>query len=80
MGAMEYVFGIALLVMAVVLIVAVLLQQGKDKKLSGAITGGADTFFAKGKAARMDKKLSTLTSIVAVLFVIVVIAMYVVVS
>ena len=37
---MELALGIALLVMAVFLVAAVLLQSGKDKSLSGAITGG----------------------------------------
>ena len=46
MGVVEYVIGGVLLLMAVLIIVAVLMQSGKDKNLSGAIAGGADTFFA----------------------------------
>ena len=80
MTVFEIVMGIVLLVMALFLVVAVLLQSGSDKRLSGAIAGGADTFFAKGKAARADKWLSTATAVVAVLFVITVIVMYIVVS
>lgn len=77
---MEIFLGILLLVMAVFLIVAVLMQSGKDKKLSGSIAGGADTFFGKTKGATADKVLSKLTTIVAIVFAIVVIAMYVVVG
>ena len=77
---MELAFGISLLVMAVFLIVAVLMQSGKDKNLSGTIAGGADTFFSKSKATTMDKVLSKLTTIVAVVFAVVVIAMYIIVG
>ena len=39
---MDIALGIVLLVLAVALVALVLLQQGKDKNLSGAIAGGAD--------------------------------------
>ncbi len=74
---MELIFGIVLLVMAVFLIVAVLMQSGKDKRLSGTIAGGAETFFGKTKANQMDKTLSLVTTIVAIVFVLGVIAMFV---
>ncbi len=74
---MKLVFGIVLLVMSIFLVVAVLMQSGKDKKLSGTIAGGAETFFGKSKANKMDKTLSLVTTIVAVVFALVVVAMYV---
>lgn len=73
---MKLAFGIVLLVMAVFLIIAVLMQSGKDKKLSGTIAGGAETFFGKTKANKMEKTLSVVTTVVAVVFALVVIAMY----
>lgn len=74
---MEIVFGIILLIASVFLIVAVLLQGGKSNtRLSGAIAGGAETFFGKSKASTMEKKLSRLTIIVAIVFSVLVIAMY----
>lgn len=74
---MEIVLGILLILASVFLIVAVLLQQGKSRNLSGAIGGGtAETFFGKTKSDTFDKKLSRLTTIVAVVFVILVIVMY----
>ena len=72
------IMGAVLLVFAIALVVLVLLQQGKDKKLSGAIAGGADTFYGKNKTANKDKVLSTVTAIIAVLFVAMVVAMYIV--
>ena len=79
MTTIQIVFGILLLVMAVFLVVAVLLQSGKDSKLSGTIAGGADTFFGKSKSASKDKVLSLITAIVAVVFVVIVVLMFILV-
>ena len=70
---MGYILGGILLALAVVLTVLVLLQQGKDKNLSGAIAGGADTFFGKSKGANNDKLLSTITAVASVIFAVVVV-------
>lgn len=82
MGIFEIIMGIVLLVMALFLVVAVLLQSGGDKRLSGAIAGGADTatFLGKGRGSRLDKLLNVLTPIVAAVFALTVIVMYVIVS
>ncbi len=75
-GLIGLILGSVLLVLAAALVVLVLLQQGKDSKLSGAIAGGADTFYGKSKGAGKDKLLSTLTTVIAIVFVVIVIAMY----
>ena len=77
---MEIALGILLIVMAAVLVVCVLLQSGKDKKLSSTITGAADTFFSKGKAKSKDKMLSTITTILAIAFVVVAFATVLVIT
>jgi len=74
---MDIAFGIVLIVAAVFLIFAVLMQSGKSKKLSGTIAGGAETFFGKTKGKAIDKMLSKLTTIIAILFVILVVVVYV---
>ena len=52
---------------AVGLIATVLLQSGKSAGLSGAITGGAETFFGeKG----MDDKFATWSKVFAVAFMV----------
>ena len=80
-GITEIVFGIILAVLAAILIVCVLMQSGKDKKLSGTIAGGAaDSFYAKGKGKSKDKILARITTILAVVFVIVAVAGVVVVN
>ena len=79
-GGVELGLGIAILVMALFLIVAVLLQSGKDKDLSGAISGSAETFFSKSKSHTWDKVLSKLTLVISIIFSILVIVMYIYVS
>ncbi len=71
------IFGSILIAAAIFLVIAVLMQQGKSHNLSGTIAGGAETFFGKSKAQTMSKKLSVLTGIVAVVFVLIVVAFYV---
>ena len=73
---MQIVIGILLIISAVFLIVAVLLQSGKSHNLSGTIAGGAETFFGKSKASTMDKKLSKATTIIAIVFVVLVLVSY----
>lgn len=58
------------IVIAVVLIVTVLLQHGKQQGLSGAIAGGAETFFGKNKGRTVDAMLKKFTAVFAILFVI----------
>ncbi len=79
MNPIEIVIGIILLVMSLFLVIAVLMQSGKDKNLSGSIAGGAETFFGKQKGKDKDRKWSLATAIVAVVFTLLVIVMYVVV-
>ena len=74
---MDIAFGIVLIVAAVFLIFAVLMQSGKSKKLSGTIAGGAETFFGKTKGKAIDKTLSKLTTIVAIAFVVLVLVVYI---
>lgn len=73
---MEIAIGIILIISAIFLIVAVLMQHGKSHNLSGTIAGGAETFFGKSKASTLDKKLSKLTTIVAVVFTLLVLVSY----
>ena len=77
MTTAEIVCGVILIVAAVFLIIAVLMQSGKSKKLSGTIAGGAETFFGKTKGGAIDKILSKLTTIVAILFVLIVVVIYI---
>ena len=73
---MQTAIGIILIISAIFLVVAVLMQHGKDHNLSGTIAGGAETFFGKSKASTWDKKLSKLTTVVAIVFTLLVLVSY----
>ena len=70
------VLGILLIIFSLFLIVAVLMQQGKNHNLSGTIAGGAETFFGKSKAQTWNRKLSVITSVLAVVFAVLVCILY----
>lgn len=75
----ELVMGIVMMVLALFIVVLVLMQQGKNKKLSGTIAGGADTYYSKGKKHSRDTILSRLTVATSIVFCLLVLAMYVVI-
>ena len=64
------IFAILQLLASIFLISVILLQSGKSAGLSGAISGGADTFMSKGKAKTLDAKLAKMTKWVALGFVV----------
>ena len=70
METLNLIISIVQVVLAVAVIALVLLQQGKRAGLSGAISGGAETFFGKNKASSMDTMLSRLTIILSILLVV----------
>ena len=68
MAVHEIILGIVLILLSVAIIVLVLLQEGKSAGLSGAIAGGAETFFGKNKSRTMEAKLVLITKIIAISF------------
>ncbi|MCR4620691.1 MAG: preprotein translocase subunit SecG [Clostridiales bacterium] len=65
---MSVLISIILILASLVLIVAVLMQEGNKQGL-GAIGGAAETFLGKNKAKSAEGKLLKITKIVAVIFV-----------
>lgn len=71
MDALEIVSSVLLVISSVALIIIVLMQQGKDAYLGGAIAGGAaETFLGKSKAKTMDVILTKTTKYIAIAFVV----------
>ena len=68
-NTLTIIFTVIQLLASLVLIAVILLQSGKSAGLSGAISGGADTFMSKGKAKTLDAKLAKMTKWVALGFV-----------
>ena len=54
----------------------VLMQSGKSAGLSGAISGGAETFLSKGKAQTLDAKLAKATKWFALAFVLLTLSLH----
>ena len=69
MTALSIIIDIVLILISIVLIVAVLMQQGQRQGL-GAISGGAETFFGKNKASSLEGRLQKITKIGVVVFVV----------
>lgn len=79
MEIINYIMMGLLIVSGLFLVVAVLLQEGKSKGgLSGTIVGGTETFYGKEQGVRRDRMLSRLTTIAAIVFVVLVLAVYIV--
>lgn len=70
MGPFEVIVSILLFLSSIALIVIVLSQQGKDAYLGGAIAGGAaESFLGKNKASSLDKTLTNMTRVLAIIVV-----------
>lgn len=62
---------IILLIASVVLIISILLQESKSDGLSGAIAGGAEQLFGKKKSKGYDALLSKVTTVTAIVYIVV---------
>ena len=70
MGALELIITILQLLCGLAIILAVMVQSGKNAGLSGAIGGVADSFLAKNKAKTLDAKLARATKWIGAAFLI----------
>ncbi|MBP8714028.1 MAG: preprotein translocase subunit SecG [Lachnospiraceae bacterium] len=70
METLRTVLSIVYIIACVVLIVVVLMQEGKDQGL-GAISGAAESYWGKNKGRSMEGKLVKLTTFLSVIFVVV---------
>lgn len=62
---------IILLVSSVILIVSILLQSGNSDGLSGSIAGGAEQLFGKRKSRGYDALLARVTTVAAIIYIVV---------
>lgn len=61
---------IVLAIVSVILIIGVLLQSSNSAGLSGSIGGGAEQLFGKKKSQGYDAILSKISTVAAVLFIV----------
>jgi len=74
---MTTILGVLILICAVFLIGSVLLQSSKNHRMSGVVSGGADTFFGKQKGKTIDAALSKATAVISVIFCGLILALYI---
>jgi len=70
MSTISIVLTVLQLISGLAVTVIVLMQSGKSAGLSGAISGGADTFLSKTKAKSLDAKLAKATKWFGLAFVV----------
>ena len=68
MGVGEIILGALILVLSIVIIFVILMQEGRRAGITGAISGGADTFLSKNKARSVDAFLARWTKYIAIVF------------
>lgn len=69
MSALQIVFGVFLILLALAIIVLVMMQEGNQQGLSGAISGGSsESFFGKNKSRTNEAKVSFITKVLAGVF------------
>lgn len=60
---------IILLIASLILIISILLQSSNSDGLSGSIAGGAEQLFGKKKSRGYDALLSKVTTVVAIVYI-----------
>lgn len=75
---LQYILLAVLLVSAIFIVVAVLLQKTKEDGLSATIAGGAETYYGQGNVARVDKKLRKWTLVAGIIFAVAVLLVYII--
>ena len=70
MDALKLIITILQLLCGIAIILAVLVQSGKEAGLSGAIAGNNDSYMNKSKMGGMDKKLAKATKWIALAWII----------
>ena len=72
MSTLTAIFSVLLLVFSIAVTIVVILQEGNENGLSGAIGGGSsDSFLSKNKSRTMDAFLNKWTKFIAVGFFII---------
>ena len=74
---MQIALSIVQIIVSIALIITVLMHSGKSQGVPGSIAGGAETFFGKNKGRTIDGILSKVTSVLAILFIILSVVLYI---
>ena len=77
MEVLSVIMGILLILLAIAIVCAVLLQSSKNARQSGVVSGSAEAFFGKSKGKAIDRKLNKITLALVIAFAVLVLAIYV---
>ncbi len=75
MKALEIILTVLEVIASIALIAVVLLQSGKEAGLSGALTGGSETYMGKNQGRSMDKLLASATKWIALAWLVLTLAL-----
>lgn len=76
MSTWAIIVAILFVVDSILLIGIVLLQKGKAAGLSGSIAGAGETYWGKNKARSLEGKLEKVTKLLATLFIVLAMALF----
>ena len=74
MAVLKTILSVLFIIISLIITVVILMQEGKSAGL-GAISGAADTYWGKNKGRSMEGALARGTTVLAVLFVLISIAL-----
>ena len=82
MTAIEWIIGIILILLAAALVVLISLQQSKRHGLGNSIAGqgASESYLTRNKIAGREKTYQKLTLIIAIVFVVIVVALFIIYS
>ncbi len=69
MAVLKVILMIVYIITCIALTVIVLMQEGKQAGLTGAISGGSDTYWGRNKGRSREGVLEKVTTVLAVLFI-----------
>ena len=75
MAVLRTVVTVVFILLCIALIILIMSQESKSAGLTGSISGIADTYWGKNKGRSMEGKLVKWTTILAVLFFVITIAL-----
>ncbi|MBQ2082443.1 MAG: preprotein translocase subunit SecG [Lachnospiraceae bacterium] len=71
METLKMVLTVIFVLISLIITIIVLMQEGKQAGLSGSIGGIADSYWGKNKGRSAEGKLEKLTTVLAVLFIVI---------
>lgn len=77
MEVLSVIFGVLLVLVALAIVGAVLLQSSKNARQSGVVSGSAEAFFGKSKGKAIDRKLNRITMVLCIVFAALVLLIYI---